>query len=175
MGYLCPTRPEIKNRSRRRALFRGSKSPERDIDNLTSYPAPNKLYESTFKNRTGCNVQKEIFQNVLHATGSLLQLESKNNKKSIPALHIKVVNSSKYCKYLSRFYFTVILRPLKFLINRIAFGKKNEDQVPVKKVILSTSKTTEHGRTKKEENEKGKNVFLTLLKIYNFCINGCVC
>jgi len=25
-----------------------------DIDNLTSYPAPNKLYVSTFKNRTGC-------------------------------------------------------------------------------------------------------------------------
>ncbi len=25
MGYLCPTRPEIKNRSRRRSLFRGSK------------------------------------------------------------------------------------------------------------------------------------------------------
>ena len=43
-----------KNRSRRRALFRGSKTPEGDIDNLTSYPAPNKLYESTFRNRTGC-------------------------------------------------------------------------------------------------------------------------
>ena len=42
MGYLCPTRPEIKNRSRRRSLFRGSKTLERDIDNLTSYPAPNK-------------------------------------------------------------------------------------------------------------------------------------
>ena len=26
MGYLCPTRPEIKNRSRRRSLFRGSKT-----------------------------------------------------------------------------------------------------------------------------------------------------
>ena len=29
--------------------FRGSKTPEGDNDNLTSYPAPNKLYESTFK------------------------------------------------------------------------------------------------------------------------------
>ncbi|XP_023336267.1 trichohyalin [Eurytemora carolleeae] len=38
--------------------------------------------------------------------------------------------------------------------HKIAFGKKNEDQLPVKKVILSTSKTTEHGRSKKEENEK---------------------
>ena len=29
-------------------------SPGRDIDNLTSYPAPRQLHESTFKNRTGC-------------------------------------------------------------------------------------------------------------------------
>ena len=34
--------------------YQGSKTPERDIDNLTSYSAPNKLYEFTFKNRTGC-------------------------------------------------------------------------------------------------------------------------
>jgi len=40
IGYLCPTRPEIQNWSRRRSLFIGSKSPERDIVNLTSYPAP---------------------------------------------------------------------------------------------------------------------------------------
>ena len=40
LGCLFPTRPKIKNRSRRRSLFRGSKSPERDIDNLASYPAP---------------------------------------------------------------------------------------------------------------------------------------
>ena len=40
LGYLCQTRPEIENRSRRRSLFRGSKTSERDIDNLTSYPAP---------------------------------------------------------------------------------------------------------------------------------------
>ena len=43
MGYLCPTRPEIKNRRRRRSLFIGSKSLERDIDNLTLYP-PSPLY-----------------------------------------------------------------------------------------------------------------------------------
>ena len=54
MGYLCLTRPEMKNWSRRRSFFKGSKSPERGIDNLTLYPAPRQLHESTFKNRTGC-------------------------------------------------------------------------------------------------------------------------
>ena len=49
------TGPEIKkNRSRRRSRFRGSKSPEKDVDNLTSYPTLRQLDESTFKNRTGC-------------------------------------------------------------------------------------------------------------------------
>ena len=61
MGYLCPTRPEIKNRSRRRSLFRGSKTPERDIDNLTSYPAPNKLYELRSKiEPAAINIERDI-------------------------------------------------------------------------------------------------------------------
>ena len=34
--------------------FRCSKSPERNIANLTSYSAPRQLYESIFKNSTGC-------------------------------------------------------------------------------------------------------------------------
>ena len=34
--------------------FQRFQDSEGDIDNLTSYPAPNKLYESKFKNRTGC-------------------------------------------------------------------------------------------------------------------------
>ena len=41
-----------KNRSRRRSLFRGSKTPERDFDNLTSYPAPRQLYKINFEIRT---------------------------------------------------------------------------------------------------------------------------
>ena len=53
LGYFWPTRQEIKKRSQLRTFFRGSKSPERDFDNWTSYPAPRQLYESTFKNRNG--------------------------------------------------------------------------------------------------------------------------
>ena len=62
MGYLLATRAEIKNQSRRRSLLRGSKTPEGDIDNLTSYPAPNKLYESTFKKKEpgAINIERDI-------------------------------------------------------------------------------------------------------------------
>ena len=38
-----------KNRSRRRSLFIGSKSPGRDIDNLTSNSSRRQSYESTSK------------------------------------------------------------------------------------------------------------------------------
>ena len=36
------------------ATFQRFQVSGKDINNLTSYPAPNKLYESTFKYRTGC-------------------------------------------------------------------------------------------------------------------------
>ena len=50
---------------------------------------------------------------------------------------------------------TTTLQPdSKLNLVRIAFGKKTVEQVPVKKVILSTGKTIEHGRNKKNEDEK---------------------
>jgi len=61
MGFLCPTRPEIKNRSRRRSLFRGSKTPEGDIDNLTSYPAPNNYMSLHSKiEPAAINIERDI-------------------------------------------------------------------------------------------------------------------
>ena len=52
-----------KNRNRRRSLFRGSKSPERDFDNLTSYPAPRQLYESTLKiEPAAINIYRDIIK-----------------------------------------------------------------------------------------------------------------
>jgi hypothetical protein len=49
----------------------------------------------------------------------------------------------------------------KYNLTRIAFGKK-ESQPPVKKkVILSTGKTVEHERIKKEDSEeKGLLIYL---------------
>ena len=37
-----------KNRSPQKTFFRGSKTPERDFDNLTSCPAPRQLYNNNF-------------------------------------------------------------------------------------------------------------------------------
>ena len=73
LGILCPTRSEVKtNRSRRRPLFRGSKSPERGVNNLTSYPAPMHFYESTLKKKKRLlGIFTEILQNDLLVTGSL--------------------------------------------------------------------------------------------------------
>ena len=71
-NWTRPTRPEIKNWSQRRSLLRGSKSPERDDDNLTSYPAPRQLYESTYSIiEPVILIFTEILQNVLLVTGSL--------------------------------------------------------------------------------------------------------
>ena len=57
IGLFISNKAGDKKSSRRRSLFGGSKSPERDIDNLTSFTAPRQLYESTFKNT---NAKKSV-------------------------------------------------------------------------------------------------------------------
>ena len=51
--------------------FRGSKSTERDIENLTSWPAPRQFYEKTYKIARPPLIFTEILQNALLDTGSL--------------------------------------------------------------------------------------------------------
>ena len=108
MCYLCPMRPEIKNRRRRRSLFRGSKSRERNIDNLTLYP-PSPLYSYLTFVGNLVNIQDTEFGNLQTSCSNILPSTQTETSSILSSLPVKIKVSLLIIKV------DIYSRPLLFI------------------------------------------------------------